>query len=67
MLRLVPAYTLEALDGCDTERLLPYYFWDYRKTSKLNTSQEQDNIVYRDGKPYKKVKAKDAEWLKNIF
>lgn len=24
-------------------------------------------IVYRDGKPFKKVNPKDAEWLKNSF
>lgn len=72
MLRLVPAYTLETLDTCDVDRLLNYYFWDYRKALHRKEADEdagdpEENIVYRNGKPYRKVAAKDAAWANDIF
>jgi hypothetical protein len=30
-------------------------------------SYHSSGVVYRDGKPYRRVKAKNAEWLKNMF
>ena len=68
MLRLIPAYTLETLDKCDIDRLIPYYLWDYRKSlsAKLKAEaesgkSESDEIVYRDGKAFKKTNAKKCE------
>jgi hypothetical protein len=65
----VPAYTLEALDQCDVDRLIPYYLWDYRKAliSKSKEISDEGEAVYRDGKLYKKVVAKNAEWAKSMF
>lgn len=74
IIRLVPAYTLETLDSCDVERILPYYFYDYRlalrnkeNTAEENTRDFQDDIVIRNGKKYRKVKAGKAEWADKIF
>lgn len=45
-----------------------------RLTGQDGTEQKNDqndssesSVVYRDGKPYKRVKAKDADWIKNAF
>jgi len=71
MLHLVPGYTLETLDQCDIERILPFYFWDYRKTlankEKPDTPLAENNIVYRDGKAYRKIKAGQSEWTNKLF
>ena len=77
MIRLVPAYTLEMLDECDIERMLPYYFFDYRNALRAKAESENDedvaassdnqNFVIRDGKKYRKVKADQASWVDNIF
>lgn len=76
-IRLVPAYTLEMLDSCDIERLLPYYFFHYRKARQaqikennqsIQAAQSTDeDIVIRDGKKYRKVKAGQASWADKIF
>jgi len=65
MIRLVPAYTLEMLDECDIERLLPFYFANTQLLTEP-TNLNEENIVIRDGKKYRKVTGK-AEWVKNIF
>jgi len=66
----MPAYTLEMLDECDVERILPMYFW-YCRTHGENADGEavtpQTQIVMRDGKPYKVVKPQDAGWLGNMM
>ena len=69
IIRLVPAYTLETLDKCDIERLLPFYFFDYRKALKRSeeASEENDNIKLRNGKKYRVVKADEASWIDDIF
>ena len=55
---LMPGTTLKDLDETDIETLLPWYFW--RKGSKR---EEKSSVVYRNGKPYKKVNPKDVKWL----
>ena len=74
MLRLVPAYTLELLDECDIERLLPYYFFDYRKALKTKKRAESEGNQGCDekfkiinGKKYRVVTADKASWAKKIF
>lgn len=75
IIRLVPAYTLELLDECDIERLLPYYFFDYRKALKAKTTAENgtalastnDNYKIINGKKYRIVSPDKASWVKNIF
>lgn len=69
IIRLVPAYTLETLDKCDIERLLPFYFFDYRKALKRSeeASEDNDNIKLRNGKKYRVVKADEASWIDDIF
>ncbi len=77
-IRLIPAYTLETLDNCDIDRLLPYYFFHYRKAlqeqkaveNKNNQALQRnkdENIVIRNGKKYHKVKAGQASWADKIF
>jgi len=66
IIRLVPAYTLEAIDECDVHRLLPYYIWDYRKALRARKKLE-DDFVIKDGKKFKRVAADEAEWLDKIF
>lgn len=74
IIRLVPAYTLETLDNCDVERILPYYFYDYRLALRNKDNADENDsetptseIVIRDGKKYRKVKAGAAKWADNIF
>ena len=77
IIRLVPAYTLEMLDGCDIERILPYYFYDYRlalrtkeKSEASGNESPSDNsgeIVIRNGKKYRRVNARTAAWANSIF
>ena len=68
LIRLVPAYTLEMIDECDIYRLLPYYFWDYRKALRAKKDMGQaDTVVVRNGKKYKKITADQAGWLDKIF
>lgn len=65
------------LDGCDIERILPYYLFDYRKALKAKKQAENggedtildtdENIVIRDGKKYRKVTADKAVWADKIF
>lgn len=77
-IRLVPAYTLEMLDDCDIDRLLSYYFFHYRKAKREQKAAENkenptlqggndENIVVRDGKKYRKVKACQVDWADKIF
>ena len=71
MIRVVPAYTLEMLDKCDIERLLPYYCFNYRKALQVkdneNCEDSGEGLVYRNGKAYKKVNASSAKWADDIF
>ena len=65
------------LDDCDIDRLLPYYFFHYRKACKarieaMNPKEkdmngDESNIVVRNGKKYRKVKAGQASWADKIF
>ena len=61
-MRLMPGVTLESLDKTDIDTLLPFYLW---KTNGQRGSS--GNIVCRDGKPFKKVTAKEAAWGECIF
>lgn len=72
MLRLVPAYTLKTLNEEDIEVLLPFYFWNYRKTmgeKHINGDEDENNadIVEIGGKYYKRTNAKNSKLLDNIF
>ena len=77
ILTLVPAYTLEMLDNCDIERLLPYYFFDYRKALKAKNSADRidgtvsdtddGEFVIRNGKKYRVVNAEQKLNRNNIF
>lgn len=62
------------LDNSDTERILPYYFFDYRlslraRENSLNKDKadEQDNIVIRNGKKYRVTTAEKTDWANKIF
>ena len=65
MIQFCPAYTLEMLDECDIDRLLPFYY--ACAFPEDDTPKTNDSVVYRYGKPFKRVNAKNAEWTKNIF
>lgn len=72
MLRLVPAYTLKTLNEEDIEVLLPFYFWNYRKTmgeKHINGDEYESNadIVEIGGKYYKRTNAKNSKLLDSIF
>lgn len=71
MIQLCPAYTLEALDECDIDRLLPFFFANIEPEEPKRYSKTQSapagEIVERNGKKYIKKAAKDCEWTKNIF
>lgn len=77
IISLVPAYTLEMLDNCDIERLLPYYLFDYRKAlmTKRNTVEsgvsekgsDEREFVIRNGKKYRVVNAEQATWTNSII
>ena len=62
-MKLMPGTTLKDLDETDIDSLLPWYLW---KTNAAD-SKAGSGIVYRDGKPYRQVKAKDAAWLGDTF
>lgn len=74
---LVPAYTLEMLDNCDIERLLPYYFFDYRKALALKTTANSNDVlakdtageefVVRNGKRYRVINADKAAWINDVI
>ena len=67
MMQIVPSYNLRDLDETDTETLFSYYLWFiYRKDNDESAEQPQDNIVYRDGKKYRKVKPQDSSAQSNI-
>lgn len=62
------------LDECDIERLLPYYFFDYRKALKAKFKAEngdknngEENFKIVNGKKYRVVSGDKASWVKNIF
>lgn len=65
------------LDACDIERILPYYFFDYRKTLRIKKRAENDDseneaiydkdVVVRNGKKYRKVNADEVDWANKIF
>ena len=66
MMQMLPTYTLERLQDTDIDLLLPLYFWYCKtagKASGENPQAYEGDVVYRDGKPYKKVKPEDAKWL----
>lgn len=72
MLQLVPAYTLKTLNEEDIEVLLPFYFWNYRKTmgeKHINGAEDKNNadIVEIGGKYYKRTNAKNSKLLDSIF
>ena len=72
LIRLVPAYSLEMLDNCDIERILPFYLFDYRKALKAKIRAEgtltsEDDVIVRDGKKYRKTTADKATWADKIF
>ncbi len=72
LIRLVPAYNLETLDTCDIDRILPYYFYDYRLTLREQKRIEEPGsvegeIVIRNGKKYRKVNIKDSKCADKIF
>ena len=72
LIRLVPAYTLEVLDSCDIDRILPYDFYDYRLALREREHMEEledveGEIVVRNGKKYRKVNIKNAKYADNIF
>lgn len=72
LIRLIPAYTLEMLDACDIDRILPYYFYDYRLALREQKHMEEledveGEIVVRNGKKYRKVNIKNAKYADNIF
>lgn len=60
-MKLMPGTTLRDLDDTDIDSLLPWYLW------KTSGERADSGIVYRDGKPYRRVTAKEADWLKNAF
>ena len=62
-MKLMPGTTLRDLDETDIDSLLPWYLW---KTNESD-GKADSGVVYRDGKPYRLVKARDADWLKNAF
>jgi hypothetical protein len=62
-MKLMPGTVLKELDETDIDSLLPWYLW---RTSHTEGKTDSD-IIWRDGKPYKRVMAKDAAWLKNTF
>ena len=63
------------LDNCDVDRILPYYFFDYRMSLRTKekaleggeTEKAEDNIVIRNGKKYRKTTADKADWANSIF
>ena len=63
------------LDHSDINRVLPYYFFDYRMSLRAKekasedegTEKTEDNIVIRNGKKYRKTTADKAEWANSIF
>ena len=62
-MKLMPGTALRDLDNTDIDSLLPWYLWKTR----TETPEDSGDVVYRDGKPYRQVKAKDAVWLKYMF
>lgn len=61
-MKLMPGTTLRDLDDTDIDSLLPWYLW------KTGTEvAEHSGVAYRDGKPYRRVTAKDADWLRDAF
>lgn len=73
MLKLVPAYTLDTLNESDIDVLLPFYFWNYRKTMGEKASAdnldfaEDEEIVEIAGRKYKRTSAKNSKLLDKIF
>lgn len=71
----MPAYTLEALDNSDIERILPYYFFDYRKALRAKRKAEEGkeqtadggNTVTVNGRKYRRVTADKSSWVNNTF
>lgn len=60
------------LDACDIDRILPYYFYDYRLALREQNHMEgledaEGEIVVRNGKKYRKVNIKNAKYADNIF
>lgn len=65
MLQMLPTYTLERLQKTDIDLLLPLYNWYCKAISNSDDEKKPQgkDIVYRHGKPYRKVNGKDAKWL----
>lgn len=59
----MPGTTLKELDNTDIDSLLPWYLW---KTG-AKTPEDSGDVVCRDGKPYRRVTARNAKWLENAF
>ncbi len=60
---LMPGTTLNDLDRTDSETLLSWYFWKVKQTGSTN----REGIVYRNGRPYKRISANEADWTRNMF
>jgi len=54
-----------------TPRKIGLLWNEYLRLNGMSDEKEQPaqggNIVYRDGKAYRKAVAKDTDWTKNIF
>jgi len=62
MLQLIPGYTLETLAESNIDNLLPFYYAISSPDEGESSPEEpKGDIVYRDGKPYKKIEAKDSK------
>jgi hypothetical protein len=66
-MQLIPATNLKDLDETDIETLLPFYTW-FANTHGKGSLQAETNggIVYRDGKPYRKVTGGTSELLNKL-
>ena len=56
-MKLMPGTTLGDMDETDVDSLRPWYLW---KTNDSD-SKADSGVVYRDGKPYRRVKARAAD------
>lgn len=61
-MKLMPSTTLKDLDETDIDSLFPWYLWKIHS----GQSEQSDGIVYRDGKPYLKVKPQESRGLRNL-
>lgn len=67
-MQIMQGTTLKDLDETDSDTLLGFYFWYANRNTESNqTDSKSKNIVYRDGKPYRVIKAGQSEWTDKIF